>query len=56
MAATEPSLRDPEDFDGFNAEWSNWFPADPPARHGARMPLPDRLSGLLVSIGVIAEA
>jgi 2-iminobutanoate/2-iminopropanoate deaminase len=50
------SLRDPEDFDGFNEEWARWFTHEPPARHGARLPLPDRLSGVLISIGVIAEA
>ncbi len=50
------SLRDPEDFDGFNEEWARWFTHEPPARHGARLPLPERLSGVLISIGVIAEA
>ena len=49
------SLRDPEDFDGFNEEWARWFTHEPPARHGARLPLPERLSGVLISVGVIAE-
>jgi 2-iminobutanoate/2-iminopropanoate deaminase len=48
------SLRDPEDFDGFNEEWARWFTADPPARHGALLPLPGRLSNVRISIGVIA--
>jgi 2-iminobutanoate/2-iminopropanoate deaminase len=48
------SLRDPEDFDGFNEEWARWFVADPPARHGAMLPLPGRLSSVRISIGVIA--
>jgi 2-iminobutanoate/2-iminopropanoate deaminase len=50
------SLRNPEDFDGFNEEWGHWFTQDPPARHGAMMPLPERLSELRISIGVIATA
>jgi 2-iminobutanoate/2-iminopropanoate deaminase len=50
------SLRHPDDFDGFNAEWARWFTVDPPARHGAMMPLPDRLAALRISIGVIATA
>jgi 2-iminobutanoate/2-iminopropanoate deaminase len=48
------SLRDPEDFDGFNEEWARWFTAYPPARHGAMLPLPGRLSAVRISIGVIA--
>ena len=50
------SLRDPEDFDGFNEEWARWFTTEPPARHGALMPLPERLADLKISIGVIADA
>lgn len=50
------SLRDPEDFDGFNAEWGQWFTIEPPARHGAMLPLPERLAGVRISIGVIAVA
>jgi 2-iminobutanoate/2-iminopropanoate deaminase len=49
------SLRNPDDFDGFNEEWAQWFTADPPARHGAMLPLPDRLSSVRISIGVIAS-
>ncbi|MFL6141147.1 MAG: RidA family protein [Labedaea sp.] len=48
------SLRNPDDFDGFNEEWARWFAANPPARHGAMLPLPDRLSNVRISIGVIA--
>ena len=50
------SLRHPDDFDGFNEEWGRWFTVDPPARHGAMMPLPERLRDLRISIGVIAVA
>ena len=50
------SLRHAEDFDGFNEEWARWFTHEPPARHGTQMALPDRLSGVLISIGVVAEA
>lgn len=48
------SLRNPDDFDGFNEEWARWFVTDPPARHGAMLPLPGRLSSVRISIGVIA--
>ncbi len=37
-----------------NEEWAKWFPVDPPARQGARLPV--RVPGLLVSIAMIAEA
>ena len=50
------SLRYPDDFDGFNEEWGRWFTIAPPARHGALLPLPDRLADVRISIGVIAEA
>jgi 2-iminobutanoate/2-iminopropanoate deaminase len=50
------SLRNPDDFDGFNQEWGKWFTVEPPARHGAMLPLPDRLADLRISIGVIAVA
>jgi 2-iminobutanoate/2-iminopropanoate deaminase len=42
------------DFAGMNEEWVKWFPADPPARQGAKMPV--RIPGMKVSIAVIAEA
>ena len=50
------SLRHPEDFDGFNEEWARWFAVSPPARHGAMLPLPERLSAVRISIGAIAVA
>ena len=47
-------LADEDDFAGMNEEYLKWFPADPPARQGAR--LPARIPGLKVSIAAIAEA
>jgi 2-iminobutanoate/2-iminopropanoate deaminase len=47
-------LADEDDFAGMNQEWLKWFPSDPPARQGAK--LPARIPGLKVSIAVIAEA
>ena len=47
-------LRDPEDFAGMNEEWARWFPTDPPARQGAKLPLD--MPGLRISIAVIALA
>ncbi len=47
-------LGDDEDFAGMNEEYLRWFPADPPARSGAKMPM--RIAGLKVSIAAIAEA
>ena len=47
-------LADEEDWAGMNEEWLAWFPSDPPARQGAK--LPARIPGLKVSIAVIAEA
>jgi 2-iminobutanoate/2-iminopropanoate deaminase len=45
-------LRDPEDFTGMNTEWVRWFPKDPPARQGAKLPV----DFFRVSVAVIAEA
>lgn len=42
------------DFAGMNEEWVKWFPSDPPARQGAKLPV--RIPGMKVSIAVIAEA
>ncbi len=42
------------DFAGMNEEWIKWFPADPPARQGAKLPV--RIPGMKVSIAAIAEA
>jgi 2-iminobutanoate/2-iminopropanoate deaminase len=47
-------LANEDDFAGMNEEWLAWFPADPPARQGAK--LPARIPGLKVSIAAIAEA
>ncbi|HEY7111381.1 MAG TPA: RidA family protein [Thermoanaerobaculia bacterium] len=47
-------LADENDFAGMNEEWLRWFPSNPPARQGAK--LPARIPGLKVSIAVIAEA
>jgi 2-iminobutanoate/2-iminopropanoate deaminase len=47
-------LADEGDFAGLNEEWVRWFPKDPPARQGAKMPI--RVPGMKVSIAMIAEA
>ena len=46
-------LADEEDFAGMNEEWLRWFPTDPPARQGAKLPL--KIPGFKVSIAAIAE-
>ena len=46
-------LADEDDFAAVNAEWLRWFPSDPPARQGAKLPV--RIPGLKVSIAMIAE-
>lgn len=46
-------LAEEEDFAGMNEEWLRWFPVNPPARQGAKLPV--RVPGLRVSIAVIAE-
>lgn len=46
-------LADEEDFAGMNEEWIRWFPADPPARQGARLPI--RPGGMRISVAVIAH-
>ena len=43
-----------EDFAGMNEEYAKWFPINPPARQGAKLPV--RIPGLKVSIAAIAEA
>ena len=50
------SLRDPAEFDAFNAEWVRWFPGDSPIGQGTLMPPLQRRAGFRISIGVIAEA
>jgi len=47
-------LADENDFAGLNEEWLRWFPANPPARQGAKLPV--KIPGLKVSIAAIAEA
>jgi 2-iminobutanoate/2-iminopropanoate deaminase len=47
-------LANEDDFAAVNAEWLKWFPVDPPARQGAKLPV--KVPGLLVSIAMIAEA
>jgi 2-iminobutanoate/2-iminopropanoate deaminase len=47
-------LDDPGDFAGMNEEWQKWFPSDPPARQGAKLPI--SIPGLKISIAAIAEA
>ena len=54
IASATVVLADEDDFQGMNEEWLRWFPSDPPARQGAK--LPARIPGLKVSIAVIAEA
>jgi 2-iminobutanoate/2-iminopropanoate deaminase len=47
-------LADEEEFAGMNEEYAKWFPSNPPARQGAKLPV--RIPGLKVSIAAIAEA
>lgn len=47
-------LADEDDFAGMHEEWLRWFPTNPPARQGAKLPV--KSPGLKVSIAVIAEA
>ncbi len=47
-------LGDPNDFAGMNEEWSQWFPKDPPARQGAKLPI--EIKGMKLLMSVIAEA
>jgi 2-iminobutanoate/2-iminopropanoate deaminase len=46
-------LHEETDFAGMNEEWLKWFPKDPPARQGAKLPV--RIAGMKVSIAAIAE-
>ena len=54
IASATIILYDEADFAGMNEEWVRWFPTNPPARQGAKLPV--RVPGLRVSIAVIAEA
>ena len=54
VASATVILLEEADFAGMNEEWVKWFPANPPARQGAKLPV--RIPGLRVSIAAIAEA
>jgi 2-iminobutanoate/2-iminopropanoate deaminase len=53
VASATVILLEEEDFAGMNEEWMRWFPTDPPARQGAKLPV--RVPGMKVSIAVVAE-
>ena len=53
MVSATVVLADEDDFAGMNEEWLRWFPTDPPARQGAK--LPARIPGLKVSVAAVAE-
>lgn len=53
MVSATVVLADESDFAGMNEEWMRWFPENPPARQGAK--LPAKIPGLKVSIAAIAE-
>jgi 2-iminobutanoate/2-iminopropanoate deaminase len=48
-------LGEESDFAGMNEEWGKWFPEDPPARQGAKLPIHPK-GGMKISIALIAEA
>ena len=54
IASVTVVLAEEDDFAGMNEEWLKWFPSNPPARQGAK--LPARIPGLKVSIAAVAEA
>jgi len=47
-------LLDESDFAGMNEEWSRWFPTNPPARQGAKLPISPK--GMRISIAAVAVA
>jgi 2-iminobutanoate/2-iminopropanoate deaminase len=47
-------LADEADSQGMNEEWLKWFPSNPHARQGAKLPV--KIPGLKVSIAAVAEA
>ena len=47
-------LLDESDFAGMNEEWNRWFPTNPPARQGAKLPISPK--GMRISIAAIAVA
>jgi len=42
------------DFAGMNEEWMKWFPENPPARQGAKLPV--KIPGMKISIAAVAQA
>jgi 2-iminobutanoate/2-iminopropanoate deaminase len=46
-------LAEGDDYAGLNEEWRKWFPNDPPARQGGKLPIVGKVR---VSIAVVAEA
>ncbi len=54
IASVTVVLADQQDFQGMNEEYLKWFPSDPPARQGAKLPV--KIPGLKVSIAAVAEA
>jgi len=54
IASVNIVLADEDDWAGMNEEYLRWFPSNPPARQGAKLPV--RIPGLKVSIAAIAEA
>jgi 2-iminobutanoate/2-iminopropanoate deaminase len=53
VSATVITLEE-SDFAGMNEEWVKWFPVNPPARQGAKLPV--RVPGMKISIAAIAAA
>jgi 2-iminobutanoate/2-iminopropanoate deaminase len=53
IASATVILLEEADFAGMNEEWLRWFPTNPPARQGAKLPV--RVPGLRISIAAIAE-
>ena len=54
VASMTVVLADEQDFQGMNEEYLKWFPSNPPARQGAKLPV--KIPGLRVSIAAVAEA
>ena len=52
IASATVILAEEDDFAGMNEEWLRWFPVNPPARQGAKLPV--RVPGMKISIAVIA--
>ena len=54
VASMTVVLAEEGDFEGMNEEWLKWFPSNPPARQGAKLPV--RVPGLKISIAAVAVA